>query len=325
MRYSTWRRRWTTYGCGFTGSASGLISAFFSSSSRIGRKIAIRGTPSAALVEGGSFKELSCFQGYLVLAVMKLLNVKARLLLDLSLAKVHKFHHSYALQSSRSKNVLLVVWVLAQVFRVIRTQKIQSVNFLFIFAERILVHRLLCRFLFYIIQHKRTSCCIYLSEKDRKHFDSWFFFCWVGEEVEQIRRSSHSFENLKLPERKICLSGPNKLSEELIRLTVNIFHKLNKTTDAAELEMSSTSKLNISCIGPRSLVPKSSAITGAAISTLKNRRMSQGGDGAEKEIGCHKRFVEFTKSSFDVSRISSCLVDIKNLRWAITPFFVAVQ
>uniref|UniRef100_A0A0E0FG64 DUF547 domain-containing protein n=1 Tax=Oryza nivara TaxID=4536 RepID=A0A0E0FG64_ORYNI len=135
-----------------------------------------------------------------------------------------------------------------------------------------------------------------------------------GEEVEQIRRSSHSFENLKLPERKICLSGPNKLSEELIRLTVNIFHKLNKTTDAAELEMSSTSKLNISCIGPRSLVPKSSAITGAAISTLKNRRMSQGGDGAEKEIGCHKRFVEFTKSSFDVSRISSCLVDIKNLR-----------
>uniref|UniRef100_A0A0D3EJK4 Triosephosphate isomerase n=6 Tax=Oryza TaxID=4527 RepID=A0A0D3EJK4_9ORYZ len=122
-----------------------------------------------------------------------------------------------------------------------------------------------------------------------------------GEEVEQIRRSSHSFENLKLPERKICLSGPNKLSEELIRLTVNIFHKLNKTTDAAELEMSSTSKLNISCIGPRSLVPKSSAITGAAISTLKNRRMSQGGDGAEKEIGCHKRFVEFTKSSFDAS------------------------
>lgn len=109
MRYSTWRRRWTTYGCGFTGSASGLISAFFSSSSRIGRKIAIRGTPSAALVEGGSFKELSCYQGYLVLAVMKLLNVKARLLLDLSLAKVHKFHHSYALQSSRSKNVLLVV------------------------------------------------------------------------------------------------------------------------------------------------------------------------------------------------------------------------
>uniref|UniRef100_A0A0E0BX33 DUF547 domain-containing protein n=1 Tax=Oryza meridionalis TaxID=40149 RepID=A0A0E0BX33_9ORYZ len=135
-----------------------------------------------------------------------------------------------------------------------------------------------------------------------------------GEEVEQIRRSSHSFENLKLPERKICLSGPNKLSEELIRLTVNIFHKLNKTTDEAELGLSSTSKLNISCIGPRSLVPKSSAITGVAISTLKNRRMSQGSDGAEKEIGCHKRFVEFTKSSFDVSRISSCLVDIKNLR-----------
>ncbi|KAL5227011.1 hypothetical protein ABZP36_015276 [Zizania latifolia] len=135
-----------------------------------------------------------------------------------------------------------------------------------------------------------------------------------GEEVEQTRRSSHSFENLKLPERKICMGGPNKLSEELIRLTVTIFHKLNKATDAAELELSGTSKLNISCIGPRSLVPRSSASNGAAIGSLKNRRASQGGDGAAKEIGCHERFVEFTKSSLDVSRISSCLVDIKNLR-----------
>uniref|UniRef100_A0A0D9UWQ6 DUF547 domain-containing protein n=1 Tax=Leersia perrieri TaxID=77586 RepID=A0A0D9UWQ6_9ORYZ len=135
-----------------------------------------------------------------------------------------------------------------------------------------------------------------------------------GEEIEQIRRSSHSFEDLKLPERKICLSGPNKLSEELIRLTVNIFHKLNKTTDVAEFDLSSTSKLNISCIAPRNLVPKSSAISSAAISSLKNRRMLQGSDEAAKEIGCQKRFIEFTKSSFDVSRISSCLVDIKNLR-----------
>ncbi|KAG8053454.1 hypothetical protein GUJ93_ZPchr0001g31718 [Zizania palustris] len=146
-----------------------------------------------------------------------------------------------------------------------------------------------------------------------------------GEEAEQTRRSSHSFENLKLPERKNCLGGPNKLSEELIRLTVTIFHKLNKATDAAaelELELrSDTSKLNISCIGPRSLVPRSSASSnGAAVSSpspMKNRRASpQGGDGAAREIGCRDlgRHVEFTKSSLDVSRISSCLVDIKNLR-----------
>uniref|UniRef100_A0A0A8ZSM0 Ternary complex factor MIP1 leucine-zipper domain-containing protein n=1 Tax=Arundo donax TaxID=35708 RepID=A0A0A8ZSM0_ARUDO len=81
-----------------------------------------------------------------------------------------------------------------------------------------------------------------------------------GDELESVRRSSHchSSENLTPPERKICLNSLNKLSEELIRLMVTIFHKLNKTMDAAELELSSTSKLNISAPGassPRRLRP----------------------------------------------------------------------
>uniref|UniRef100_A0A0A9A4Z7 Ternary complex factor MIP1 leucine-zipper domain-containing protein n=1 Tax=Arundo donax TaxID=35708 RepID=A0A0A9A4Z7_ARUDO len=141
-----------------------------------------------------------------------------------------------------------------------------------------------------------------------------------GDELENIRRSSHCHpsENLTPPERKICLNSPNKLSEELIRLMVTIFHKLNKTTDASELELNSTSKLNISCIGSRSLVPKASANAAAVISPLKNRSRTPKSDrGAEKETaGCHKRFVEFMRGSIDVSRISLCLVDIKNLRLA---------
>jgi len=154
-----------------------------------------------------------------------------------------------------------------------------------------------------------------------------------------VRRSSHCHSssenpNPTPPERKTtCLvsSSPNKLSEELVRLTVTIFHKLNKTTttDAAELELSGTSssKLNISsCIGPRSLVPKVSvSVNGAAagMSPLKNRRAAStkggGHGGAEKEAaavgtGCQRRFVEFTRASVDVTRVSLCLVDIKNLR-----------
>ena len=166
-------------------------------------------------------------------------------------------------------------------------------------------------------------------------------FFLSGDETEHVvvRRSSHCHSssenpNPTPPERKTtCLvsSSPNKLSEELVRLAVTIFHKLNKTTTTdVELELSGTSsssKLNISsCIGPRSLVPKVSvSVNGAAaaMSPLKNRRASStkggGHGGAEKEAaaagtGCQRRFVEFTRASVDVARISLCLVDIKNLR-----------
>ena len=138
------------------------------------------------------------------------------------------------------------------------------------------------------------------------------------------RRSSHchsSSETAAPPpaERKVCLNGANKLSEELVRLMVAIFHKLNRTADdAAAGELGTSSKLNISCIGPRSLVPRA-AVTGAAaaMSPLKNRRASAAKAAPEKDAaaaGCPKRFVEFTRASVDVGRISLCLVDIKNLR-----------
>jgi hypothetical protein len=52
------------------------------------------------------------------------------------------------------------------------------------------------------------------------------------------------------------------------------------------------------------------------MSPLKSRRAAAKGGGAEtgSAAGCQRRFVEFTRGSVDVSRISLCLVDIKNLR-----------
>ncbi|XP_047062881.1 uncharacterized protein LOC124670418 [Lolium rigidum] len=137
-----------------------------------------------------------------------------------------------------------------------------------------------------------------------------------GEEVEQVTRISHSIGNLKPPERKICLSSPNKLSEELIKLTVTIFHKINKTTHhAAVLELNSVPKLNItSCIGSsRNLAPKSSSSSSDGVKSRALPPREYGGGERETSGGC-KRFVEFTRSSFDASRVSSCLADIKNLR-----------
>lgn len=115
------------------------------------------------------------------------------------------------------------------------------------------------------------------------------------------------------------MSSPNKLSEELIKLTVTIFHKINKTADhTAELELSSAPKLNItSCIGSsRSLAPKSSSSSSdGAAPSLKSRALPPREHGTDRETsGGYKRFVEFTRSSFDASRVSSCLADIKNLR-----------
>ncbi|KAM0898269.1 hypothetical protein ACQ4PT_022033 [Festuca glaucescens] len=138
-----------------------------------------------------------------------------------------------------------------------------------------------------------------------------------GEEVEQVTRTSHSTGNLKPPERKICLSSPNKLSEELIKLMVTIFHKINKTTHhAAELELSSVPKLNItSCIGSsRNLAPKSSSSSSDGVKSRALLPPREYGGGERETSGGCKRFVEFTRSSFDASRVSSCLADIKNLR-----------
>jgi hypothetical protein len=197
----------------------------------------------------------------------------------------------------------------------------------------------------------RSSLCPTQTLSDRRatRDPSWCFGS-SGDETEHVvvgRRSSHchssssSSENPYRPtppERKTyCMaSSPNRLSEELVRLTVTIFHKLNKTAtataaaaDAGDLELelepsgggASSSKLNISCIGPRSLVPRVSAsVNGAAaaMSPLKSRRAAAKGGGAEtgSAAGCQRRFVEFTRGSVDVSRISLCLVDIKNLRCA---------
>jgi hypothetical protein len=132
--------------------------------------------------------------------------------------------------------------------------------------------------------------------------------------VEDARRSSRCHSSVLVSERnaspppadrEMCLDSPNKLSEDLVRLTVTIFHKLSKTTAAAELE---PPKLNISCIGSRSLVPKA-----AAMSPLKSRSRAPSKE-ATTNAGCRRRFVEFTRGSVDVGRVSLCLVDIKNLR-----------
>lgn len=121
------------------------------------------------------------------------------------------------------------------------------------------------------------------------------------------------------PERKLCLdNSPNKLAEELLRLAVTIFHKLSRTTTSPELE---PARLNISCIGSRSLVPRAAATAAAmSMSPLKGRGSSRTTAAAPKQEvavgtgGSRRRFVEFTRSSVDVSRVSLCLVDIKNLR-----------
>ncbi|CAO2209005.1 unnamed protein product [Urochloa humidicola] len=139
-----------------------------------------------------------------------------------------------------------------------------------------------------------------------------------GDEMEHARRRSSHCKASETPapaERKVCLNSPNKVSEELVRLMVSIFHKLNRAAEELELG-GGASKLNISCIGPRSLVPRV-AVTGAAaaMSPLKNRRAAAAKESAAAGAGCQqRRFVEFTRASVDVSRISLCLVDIKNLR-----------
>ncbi|KAJ3693680.1 hypothetical protein LUZ60_009160 [Juncus effusus] len=91
------------------------------------------------------------------------------------------------------------------------------------------------------------------------------------EELERPRRSTSSCK------MNVYIESSNKLSEEIIKLLINIFHKLNKKTE--QLEPCSNSKI----------------------------------DGI-KDKGCSKKFVNFTRDSFDISRIALCIPDIRKLR-----------
>lgn len=113
---------------------------------------------------------------------------------------------------------------------------------------------------------------------------------------------------------------PNKLSEELIKSLIGIFLELNQAT----FEMKGSAivpKCSLSSMKPRGLMSKTSFSCTASPfswdsdkSNLDPYRMLQDLDGAMRDIGPYKEFVQITRNSIDKNHLSECHPAMRKLR-----------
>lgn len=126
-------------------------------------------------------------------------------------------------------------------------------------------------------------------------------------EDERLRRCSGPNQNLTFPDEEISNESPNKLSEELIKILISIFHKLNETSTQIDCELAPSPKLNISCLSSRSFASKSSFNCKTPMHSLKDtaNMLEPYGvlpdvEGTARDIRLHKKFIHFTQSSLDI-------------------------
>ncbi|KAG1339296.1 hypothetical protein COCNU_04G016020 [Cocos nucifera] len=141
------------------------------------------------------------------------------------------------------------------------------------------------------------------------------------EEAERLIRCNGPNHDLSFLDAETRNESPNKLSEELIKILISIFHKLNQTSTQLNWELTAVPKLNISCMSSRSFVSKSSSNCKTPMHSLKDTAnmldpygVLPDADGTARDIRLYKKFIDFTQSSFDMSRISLCLSAIGRLR-----------
>ncbi|XP_038981068.1 uncharacterized protein LOC103703500 [Phoenix dactylifera] len=141
------------------------------------------------------------------------------------------------------------------------------------------------------------------------------------EEAERPRRCNGPNRTLSFLNAETSNESPNKLSEELIKILISIFHKLNQTSTQIDSELTAVPKLNISCMSSRSFVSKTTFNCKTPMHSLKDtaNMLDPYGvlpdvDGTARDIGLYKKVIHFTQSSLDMSRISLCLSAIGRLR-----------
>ncbi|XP_010920783.2 uncharacterized protein [Elaeis guineensis] len=143
----------------------------------------------------------------------------------------------------------------------------------------------------------------------------------IDVEAERLIRCNGPNHNLSFLDTETRNESPNKLSEELIKILISIFHKLNQTSTQLNWELTAVPKLNISCMSSRSFVSKSSSNCKTPMHSLKDTAnmldpygVLPDANGTARDIRLYKKFIHFTQSSFDMSRISLCLSAIGRLR-----------
>ncbi|WOL14901.1 hypothetical protein Cni_G23682 [Canna indica] len=160
----------------------------------------------------------------------------------------------------------------------------------------------------------------------------------TDDETERLRRCNESYQDLSHsssppPRWQWCRDEgtvpdtPNKLSEELIKYLISIFHRLNQRSSQFEYEPHNSAKLQISCMRSNSMVGKSSFIssnckTSSSSSKDTAHKLDLYGvlpeaNRTRRDIRLKQNFVNLTQASLDMSRISLCVSTIGKLRAVI--------
>ncbi|PIA39166.1 hypothetical protein AQUCO_02700384v1 [Aquilegia coerulea] len=118
---------------------------------------------------------------------------------------------------------------------------------------------------------------------------------------------------------KTSTEDPNRLSEDMINCLIGVFMKLNRPLAELNYEVSSTvPKLGLSCINSKGLVSKTSFNCKSSSNSYKTfldpYRILPDIDGPVREVGPYKNFMQFTRSSLDMSRLPECFPTLGRLR-----------
>lgn len=116
---------------------------------------------------------------------------------------------------------------------------------------------------------------------------------------------------------------PNQLSEKLLKCLIGIFLELKQTSLDKE-GSSVVPKLTLSCMNSKGFMPKTS-FNCKSSATLFSYNTSHVDpycilsdvDGALRDVGPYKNFIQITRSSLDIRRLSDCLNGIGKLRWFV--------
>ncbi|KAJ4969564.1 hypothetical protein NE237_016265 [Protea cynaroides] len=142
------------------------------------------------------------------------------------------------------------------------------------------------------------------------------------DQVAEKSRCNGRNQTQNLLDEAMVTEKPNRLSEELIKCLIGIFLKLNQSSDHFNCEGSaSISKLSLSCINSKGQKSKPSFNCKAPTcfmddntSILNPYGILSDFDGPVRDVGQYKNFIQFTRNSMDLSRVSDCLPAIGKLR-----------
>lgn len=146
-----------------------------------------------------------------------------------------------------------------------------------------------------------------------------FFEGEIAEMSRKLSGRSRNQGNVDVNETGISLK-PNELSEEVLKCLIGIFLDLKQTS--LDKEGSSVApKLTLSCMNSKGFMAKTS-FNCKSSTVFFNYNTSNVDpycilpdiDGAVRDVGPYKNFIQITRSSLDVSRLSDCLTGIGKLR-----------